>query len=294
MPAVTLHREEISLNIGDPFMELVKEPTLLNMINRAARDLSNSGWLVPNENAENIELLTNEYEYDVPARFAYIEMIRLGDQTRGIAETVATGILLDEGSDITSSQTSFTVDDGSIFVINDLIQLDTEVMFITAIVVNSLTVTRGYASTTAAAHLNNVSIDRPNASTVYDYVIPRAYWHMKIQSGGANTTTAALASRPQIVFHSSFFSYTAGTHLQIVGQRRPTSVYSASDTLDSQMESFIVERATAYAARFIFAQGDAPHLDQVYRESMATSAAFLTRHPQEFRVHPNSTRVPGR
>jgi hypothetical protein len=186
------------------------------------------------------------------------------------------------------------VDDGTIFAVNDLIQIDSEVMLVTAISSNTLTVTRGYFSTTAATHLNDASILRPNADTVFDTIVPRAYWRLKTQSGGANTTTAALGSRPQFVFNAAFFSFTAGTPLQVVGQRRPTSVYTNTDTLDAHMESFIVERAAAYAARFLFAQGDAAHLDTVYRESMASSADFLRLHPQEFRVQPNSTRVPGR
>ena len=219
----------------------------------------------------------------------------MGDQTRGNASTLATGVLLDEVGDITDSQTSFTVDDGTIFAINDLIQLDDEVMLVTGIATDVLTLIRGYFSTTAILHLNNVSIDRPNAGTVFDTVIPRAYWRLKLQTGGANTTTAARGSRPQLIFHSTLFSFVAGTPLQVVGQRRPTTVYTAgSDTIDAHMESFIVERATAYAARFLFAQGNSPHLNQVYRESMITSAEFLIRHPQEFRVKPNSTRVPGR
>lgn len=294
MPGVNVHREEISLNIGDPFMEAVKEATLLNFVNRAARDLQNSGWLLPAEHAENIELLANEYEYDVPARFAYVKELRIGDQTRGNAATVATGVLLDEAADITDATLTFTVDDGTIFAINDLIQMDDEVMLVTGISTNDLTVSRGYFSTAAILHLDNAPILRPNANTVFDEIIPRAYWRPKLQTGGANTTTAALGSRPQFIFHSSLFSFTAGTPLQVVGQRRPTTVYTATDTLDAQMESFIVERATAYAARFLFAQGEAPHLDVVYRESLATSEQFLRLHPAEFRVKPNSTRIPSR
>lgn len=294
MPTVNEHREEIALNVGDVAMERVKEATLLLLINRAARDLQSSGWLIPMEHTENIELLDNNYEYDVPPRFAYVKEIRMGDGTRGNASTVDTGTLID-GALADTTGTSVTVDDGTIFVVGGLIQVDTEVMLVTAIAGNVLTVERGYFSTTAATHLDDASILRPNADIVFDTIIPRAYWRLKLQAGGANTTTAALGSRPQFIFHSTLFSFVAGTPLQIVGQRRPTTVYTTgSDTVDAQMEPFIVERATAYAARFLFAQGNSPHLDQVYRESMLSSAEFLIRHPQEFRVRPNSTRVPGR
>jgi hypothetical protein len=275
-------------------MVRVTEPVLLTFINRAARDLINSGWLLPQEHAENIELFTTEYEYDVPARFAYIKEIRVGDLTAGNADTLDSGT--DLGAAIAdTTATTITVGDSSIFTVNDLIQVDDEIMLVTAVPSSTtLTVTRGYFSTTAATHDNSTDVDRPNANTIFDTIVPRAYWHLKLQTGGANTTTAALGSRPQIIFNAALFSYTAGTPLQIVGQKRPSTYSAGTDTLDAQMESFVVERATAYAARFLFAQGDHPHLDTVYRQSWAVSSHFLSLHPAEFRVRPNSTRVPGR
>ena len=153
-------------------MERVKEATLLTFVNRAARDLANSGWLLPQEHAENIELLANQYEYDVPARFAYIQMLRLGDTTVDNASTVDTGTTVDE--EVDTSETAIDVTDGSIFSINDLMQVDIEIMLITAITTNTLTVERGYFSTTAATHSSGASILRPHASTVFDYVIPPA------------------------------------------------------------------------------------------------------------------------
>ena len=294
MPGVDEHRFEVALNVGDPMMEVVKEPIILQFINRAARDLANSGWLIRHEDSENIALIANEYEYDVPANFAYVKRLLLGDKNVGNASTVDTGTELGAAISDTTT-TSITVDDTTIFVVNDLIQVNSEIFLITALTSSTvLAVTRGYFGTTAATHSNNDAILRPLADVTYEHIIPRAYWDMKVQSGGANTTTAALSSRPQFVFNSVYFSATGGTPVKVVGQRRPTTVYASGDTLDIQMESFIVERAPAYAARFIFAQGNAPDLNVVYRESMASSREFLLRQPQEFRVRPSSTRVPGR
>jgi hypothetical protein len=294
MSTVNVHREEIAYNVGDPMLDKIKEETLLVFINRAARDVINSGWLLPQEYAENVELIQNQFEYDVPARFAFIQMIRIGDATADNAATVDSGTNTAEALDAT--ETDVEVVDASIFAVNDLIQVDSEIMLVTAVDTSTdiLTVTRGYFSTTAATHDTATDVERPHSNTAFDYIIPRAYWRLKLQTGGANTTTAALGSRPQIVFDSVLFSFTGGTPLQIVGQKRPSVYTQGSDTLDAQMESFIVERATAYAARFLFAQGDHPHLNQVYHDSMNNSAAFLVRHPAEFRVKPSSTRVPGR
>jgi hypothetical protein len=294
MSTVNYHRQDIALNVGDPLMTRVTEPLLLTFINRASRDLINSGWLLPQEHAENIELLADEFEYDVPARFAYIKEVRIGDNIIGDSATIDSGV--DLGAAVAdTTTTTITVGDSSIFTVNDLIQVDDEIMLVTAVPTSTtLTVTRGYYSTTAATHDNGTDVYRPNADMVFDSIVPRAYWRLKLQTGGANTTTAALGSRPQLVFNAYYFSFTAGRPLQIVGQKRPSTYSAGSDTLDAQMESFIVERATAYAARFLFAQGDHPHLNQVYRESWGVSSHFLSLHPAEFRVRPSSTRVPGR
>lgn len=285
-------REQVSYGAGDPFMEMINRDHILGFINQAAHDIRNSGWLLRMQHVESIQLLSNEYEYDVPLNFAYVKELRLGDSTSGDASTISTGTLIDET--FTDSDTTLTVDDGSIFTVNDLIQLESEILLITAISTNDLTVTRGYFGTTAASHVDDTSILRPLSDVEYNSSIPRAYWQMKTQSGGANTTTAALGDRPQFIFDKRVFSISSGTPVQVIGQRRPTVGYASGDTIDQDTESFIVERATAYAARFKYAQGQAPHMNQVYRDAMAQSRAWLMQHPQEFRVRPNSTLVPGR
>ena len=274
-------------------MEKLNRDHILGFLNQAAADTRNSGWLIRMQHVESVQLLSNEYEYDVPARFAYIKQLRIGDTSTDNASTVDTGTLID-GALSDTTGTSVTVDDGSIFTVSDMIQVDSEIFLITAIASNVLTVTRGYFGTTAATHLDDASILRPLANIKFDTIIPRAYWRLKTQSGGVNTTTAALADRPQFVFDSRFFSFTSATPVQVIGQRRPTVTYASGETLDTDMESFLVERAIAYSARFLYAQGNAPHLIQIYHDALATSTQVMRSHPMEFRVRPNSTLVPGR
>ena len=274
-------------------MQNVNRDHVLGFLNMAARDVRNSGWLIRMQNVESVQLLSDIYEYDVPLRFAYIKELRLGDSTSDNASTVDTGTLIDD-ADVTATDTTLTVDDGSIFTVSDLMQVDSEIMLITVIATNLLTVTRGYFGTTGATHANNAAILRPLADVRYDTIIPRAYWRLKTQSGGANTTAAAQGDRPQVIFDKRFFSFTSATPIQFIGQRRPTTSYASGNTIDADMESFLLERAIAYAARFLYAQGDAPHMQSVYRDAMASSTQFLRSHPQEFRVRPNSTLVPGR
>ncbi len=285
-------QEEVANHLGDAMMEFVLPHQLLTFINSAARDLINSGWLLPIDHAEGVEMLVNEFEYDVPSGFAYIKDIRVGSQTASTAATVDTGTLLD-GAISNTTDTAITVDDGSIFSINDMFQVGTEIFLITAITANVLTTRRGHFSTTAVSHLDEAIILRPFANMEFDHIIPKAYWRLKQQSGGGNTLTAARASRAQVVFLARFFSVNPGAPLQFNGQQRPNVYTSGSTTIDHHMESFLRERALAYAARYAVARGRVA-LQQIASDSFAISEQFLGRHPQEFRVHPSSTRVPGR
>ena len=290
--------DEVSLHIHDPSSLEVTRSQHLTFLNGATRDLTNSGWLLEIPHAENIELLSNEYEYDVPAGFAYVKELRLGDKTQGSSATVDAGVNIDEALDAT--ETVVDVEDAARFDINDLIQVDTEIMLVTAKDISStqetLTVIRGYFSTTAVTHDTGTDILRPLANTLYDHVIPRAYWEPKLQSGGANATTAALGTRPQFVFNSAYFGFTPGTPIQVRGQRRPTIYSSEEDTLDSGMESFLRERSLVFAARFASMGGSAVSNMRrtIGQEALALSEQFLRLHPQEFRVAPNSIRIKGR
>ena len=59
---------------------------------------------------------------------------------------------------INASVTSVDVDYGSAFSVNDILLVDSEKMLITGISSNTLTVTRGHKSTTAASHDDNASL----------------------------------------------------------------------------------------------------------------------------------------
>ena len=62
------------------------------------------------------------------------------------------GGVINEGAEFSSSDTTLTVDDGTLFAVGQLIKIDSEYSRITAISTNDLTVVRGEAGSTAAAH----------------------------------------------------------------------------------------------------------------------------------------------
>ena len=64
----------------------------------------------------------------------------------------------DTAEAVDSSETQIDVDDGGDFSVNDVIQIDDEFMLVTSIATNTLTVVRGYQSTTAASHNINTNI----------------------------------------------------------------------------------------------------------------------------------------
>jgi hypothetical protein len=68
-----------------------------------------------------------------------------------------TDVMNDAGG-IDDSTTTMTVTDGTIFRANDVIMVENELMHVTSIATNALTVVRGYAGSTAAAHADALTI----------------------------------------------------------------------------------------------------------------------------------------
>ena len=121
-------------------------------------------------------LLAPEEEIIIPASRAII--VDSLDQFDGTAITataphsdmyVASGCLLDEGSNITDSVTNFTVDDGDYFEVGDLIRLDNEIMEVTAISGTELNVIRAVGGSTAASHNDDVAIRLPFYNAYHDF-----------------------------------------------------------------------------------------------------------------------------
>ena len=121
-------------------------------------------------------LLAPNEEITIPATRAVI--VDSSDQFDGTAAAsavpdanmyVASGCLLDEGSNITDSVTNFTVDDGDYFHVGDLIRLDNEIMEVTSISTNELYVIRAIGGSTAASHNDDVAVRLPFYNAYHDF-----------------------------------------------------------------------------------------------------------------------------
>ena len=121
-------------------------------------------------------LLAPDEEITIPASRAII--VDSADQFDGTAVAataphanmyVASGCLLDEGSNITDSVTNFTVDDGDYFEVGDLIRLDNEIMEVTSIATNELYVIRAVGGSAAASHNDDAPIRLPFYNAYHDF-----------------------------------------------------------------------------------------------------------------------------
>lgn len=72
-------KQEVAINLDDPAMQKVIDSVLLIQINKAARDLRNSGWYIDLEEDESITEVDSTYTYNIPASFVVISELRRGD-----------------------------------------------------------------------------------------------------------------------------------------------------------------------------------------------------------------------
>ena len=82
-------------------------------------------------------------------------------------QRVGADILLAE--DLDASETGIDVDDGDYFVAGDLLQIGTEIMRVTGISTNTLTVERGVFGSTAASHSDDANLLFPYFNAYHDY-----------------------------------------------------------------------------------------------------------------------------
>src|SRR4051794_19406452 len=61
-------------------------------------------------------------------------------------------LTINEGATLTAIDTTMTVTDGSSVMVGDIYELGTELVLVTAVSGNDLTITRAYAGTTGATH----------------------------------------------------------------------------------------------------------------------------------------------
>src|SRR3990167_591186 len=161
---------------------------------------------------------------------------------------VDSGTNLAEALDAT--ETGVDVGDGTLFNVGDGIQVEDEIMLVTAIVTNTLTVTRAIQSTTAATHADTTDV----------YKIGPAVGEItNISDVDFSTTNVAVTVAPalscQMVvgqgyeIHRSFHPSIIHTHLDtVMGSLRQNYLIPLSQVTDGHMQTSSVTKWTASAA----------------------------------------------
>lgn len=81
MPTILDLIDEIQAGIRGPDEIEVSIAQIQTFINSAVYEARSSGWLLPIEDDESITFASNTYQYDVPADFAYVYMLRIENDT---------------------------------------------------------------------------------------------------------------------------------------------------------------------------------------------------------------------
>lgn len=66
---------ECALHVHDISFGELSTANWIALIASGARDMRSSGWLIRHEDDESLEVVSNTYEFAVPANFAYVEKI---------------------------------------------------------------------------------------------------------------------------------------------------------------------------------------------------------------------------
>src|SRR3990167_9383653 len=165
------------------------------------------------------------------------------------AKVDSTSNISDAGG-ISASDTTVGVTDGTDFNVGDGIQIESEIMLVTAIVTNDLTVTRAIQGTTAATHADTTDIYKigpavgeiTNISDV-DFSVAAV----------AVTITPALSCQMVVgqgyEIHRSFHPSIIHTHLDtVMGSLRQNYLIPLSQVTDGHMQTSGVKNWTASAA----------------------------------------------
>lgn len=151
--------------------------------------------------------------------------------------------------------------------------------------------TYAYAVPASFAYVSELRVENTATSpSTWDEVVPDHFWEIRLDS-----------SVPKFFIHRGF-PIPSGKLMKVIGQKRPT-LYSAgatglAETVDPGFESFLRDRALAYALSFQATASPDLEIDRsriaLMDRAMGRSEAMLARHPQENRVNPSAEHVPGR
>ncbi len=151
----------------------------------------------------------------------------------------------------------------------------------------SLTISTGtfeYNVPATFAYIHEIWQEATATSDIYPAFVPWNRWLLSYN--GSNAI---------IRFSREYYTITNDIDLQVLGHRRPTPEYSEdTENIDAGLESFIRERAIAYAARNLSRTGDtaAQAYAQLYLDAIQSSTTILKEQTEFVRPGIYSRAVP--
>lgn len=165
--------------------------------------VSNSKWVEPSTlpRGQAVAFLGEDLDSSETEITCSVSSIHNGSAE--VNKSILYGVI---SEDLDASETGIDVSDASKLVINKAYKIDNEEIYITTINSNTLTVTRGYNSTTAATHSNGANLKNSLTNSIYKYdaLIQIDFEVMRVinKDTSANTITVVRGAK----------STTAATH----------------------------------------------------------------------------------
>jgi hypothetical protein len=135
-------------------------------------------------------------------------------------------------------------------------------------------------------HVQELLVENTSTTpSTWDERVPKHFWEMRID-----------AAVPKFFIHRGYALPTA-QRMKVVGQKALTVYSDLTDTVDPGVEAYLRERAAAFALGFMSAgQGELDRYRQGQSEIKYRNSEILRTRlsPQEFRILPDSQKVPGR
>ena len=163
--------------------------TVSNLSNVHDSDISSFGQFTVNFNTS--QAITQSY-------FLNIDTPEEDQRFEKLQDSSGDDILVNDASGFNSSATSFDIDDASDLFDGSVIKLKEEIMIVTNISSNTLTVTRGAFNTTAIDHLDNEEI-----FTTVNYNILNIKYALDVSSAGGGSFFKIVVGNENANFESS-------------------------------------------------------------------------------------------
>ena len=172
--------------------------------------------------------------------------------------------VLNNGGNVTSGATSWAVADGSMFQTGDTVEIDNEEFLVTAIAGNVLTVTPGYAGTTAAGHTDGATV----------YLIGNSRTGAELNQVGISRIPTILSQNAQTFQHPYHVGGAIGSATEYALPPGVTSVIGKERMMAIQNLCDDIERSCYYSRPVAISSATTKPSQAGLRSQIVTNTTF--------------------